>query len=138
MAGTATLGRFAQLLEAAHRQGEPQRLLFVFAQRQAGEYATAAQREAFERGEGGYLRPCLCVDKAPEEIDDFASLAAESDVTGVRWDVVFVASLAGRAGVAPNRDEADQPLRFMVHAINEGRVEQFAAFDRDGNALRFV
>lgn len=137
MAGVA-LFDFPQLLEAAFRQDEPQRLLFVFAQRQLDSQATAAQREAFERGEGGHLQPCLCVDKAPGEIADFASLVAESERTGQHWDIVFVGSLAGRGGIAPGSDEAGQPLRFMVNAINDGRVGEFAAFDRDGHALRFV
>ncbi|MGH8214951.1 MAG: ribonucleotide reductase subunit alpha [Rhodanobacteraceae bacterium] len=138
MAGAETLDDFAQLLEAARQQREPQRLLFVFAQRQLEKPATAAQREAFERGEGGHLQPCLCVDKSPDEIADFASLVEESGRTGQHWDIVFVGSLEGRGGVAPNSDEADQPLRFMVNAINDGRVSEFAAFDRDGHPLRFL
>jgi hypothetical protein len=78
------------------------------------------------------------VDKTPEEIAGFAALVAESAQTGQSWDVVFVGGLAGRGGIAPNSDEAAQPLRFMVNAINEGRIAQFAAFDRDGDALTFV
>ncbi|HEX5961301.1 MAG TPA: ribonucleotide reductase subunit alpha [Rhodanobacteraceae bacterium] len=138
MAGAATLGDFAALLEAARRQEEPQRLLFVFARRELGRHATTTQHEAFARGEGGNLQPILCVDKAPDEIASFAALAAESEATGQAWDIVFVGSLEGRGGIAPNGDEADQPLRFMVNAINDGRVGEFAAFDREGHALRFV
>lgn len=135
---TATLDDFAALLQAAQQQEEPQRLLFVFAERQPGKYATAAQQASFARGSSGHLQPCLCVDKAPEEIAGFAALVAESETTGKHWDVVFVGSLEGRGGIAPNSDEADQPLRFMVNAINDGRVGEFAAFDRGGHALRFV
>ena len=79
----------------------------------------------------------MCVDKAPEEVADFAALVRESKTTGLDWDIVFVASMSGRAGVAPSADEAAQPLRFMVNAINNGRVAEFAAFDRDGNVLQF-
>ncbi len=67
----------------------------------------------------------------------FAALVQESKVAGLPWDIVFVASLSGRAGVAPSTDEAAQPLRLMVNAINNGRVAEFAAFDRDGNVLQF-
>ena len=134
----AMLDDFDALLQAARRQDEPQRLLFVFARRELGRHATAAQRERFERGEGGNLQPCLCVDKLPGEIAGFAALAAESERTGQHWDIVFVGSLEGRGGIAPNSDEADQPLRFMVNAINDGRVGEFAAFDRAGHPLRFV
>jgi hypothetical protein len=136
--GTPTLTDFKTLLDAARRQEEPQRLLFVFARRELGEYATIAQRESFERGEGGHLQPCLCVDKVTTDIAGFAALVAESAATGQHWDVVFVGSLEGRGGIAPNPDEADQPLRFMVNAINDGRVGEFAAFDREGRPLRFL
>ncbi len=138
MATAATLDDFEQLLQAARQQDEPQRLLFVFARRQPGEHPSAAQQASFARGSGGHLQPCLCVDKAPHEVASFAALVTESETTGQHWDIVFVGSLEGRGGIAPNRDEADQPLRFMVNAIHDGRVGEFAAFDRAGNALRFV
>ncbi|TAM99541.1 MAG: ribonucleotide reductase subunit alpha [Rhodanobacteraceae bacterium] len=129
---------FEQLLIAARQQEEPQRLLFVFARRELDNHATAAQRAGFARGADGHLQPVLCVDKLPEEVASFAALAAESGQTDQHWDIVFVGSLDGRGGVAPNSDEADQPLRFMVNAINDGRVSEFAAFDREGQVLRFV
>ncbi len=138
MTDSTPLGDFAGLLTAARQQVEPQRLLFVFARRELPLGATAAQRERFERGNGGALTPCLCVDKAPEEVSDFAALRAESEQTGQPWDVVFVGALAGRAGVAPNSDEAAQPLRFMLKAIQDGRIASFAAFDRAGEALNFI
>jgi hypothetical protein len=131
------LSSFQDLLAAAHRQAEPQRLLLVFARAELPDAATAAQRERFDAGEGGALSPVLCVDKAPAEIATFDALVAESARTGMGWDVVFVASLAGRAGTAPGPDEAAQPLRFMVNAINQGRLAEFAAFDRLGNVLQF-
>jgi hypothetical protein len=132
-----TLTTFRDLLDAAHGQPEPQRLLFVFARADLPESHTPAQRERYERRQGGTLSPCLCVDKAPSELDSFDALAEESSATGQAWDIVFVASLSGRAGIAPAADEAAQPLRLMVNAINGGRVHAFAAFDRNGNALRF-
>lgn len=132
-----SLASFQDLLDAARRQPEPQRLLFVFARVELPQNATAEQRERFDRREGGTLSPSLCVDKAPEEIESFAALAAESATTGQDWDMVFVGSLSGRAGIAPSADEAAQPLRFMVNAINNGQVAQFASFDRNGVVLQF-
>lgn len=85
---------FPSLLAAACGQEKPQRLLFVFARRELPEHATAQQRERFEQGKGGSLRPCLCVDKTPEEITSFRTLAAESAATDQPWDVAFVSSLA--------------------------------------------
>ena len=42
-----------------------------------------------------------------------------------------------RAPVALGAEHAAQPLRFMVNAINDGRVAQFAAFDRQGEVVQF-
>ncbi|TAL89436.1 MAG: ribonucleotide reductase subunit alpha [Rhodanobacter sp.] len=132
-----TLANFQDLLDASRQQPQPQRLLFTFVRVELPEAATEAQRARVQAGEGGNLTPSLCVDKAPEEVASFAALVQESKVAGLPWDIVFVASLSGRAGVAPSTDEAAQPLRLMVNAINNGRVAEFAAFDRDGNVLQF-
>lgn len=134
----ASLDDFDALLRAAREQPEPQRLLFVFARRVLDSRATPGQRAGFERGSGGFLEPCLCVDKLPSEVAGFAALAAESRQTGQAWDVVFVGGLEGRGGIAPNPDEAAQPLRFMVNAVNDGRIGEFAAFDATGQALRLT
>lgn len=131
------ISSFDELLRAAHQQPEPQRLLFVFARVELPEAATPDQRERFERREGGTLTLALCVDKAPGEVESFAALAVESGNTGQDWDLVFVSSLSGRGGIAPNSDEAVQPLRFMVNAINNGRVADFATFDRNGDLVQF-
>ncbi len=132
-----TLANFQDLLDASRQQPQPQRLLFTFVRIELPEAATEAQRARAQAGEGGNLAPSMCVDKAPEEVASFAALVEESETAGLPWDIVFVASLSGRAGVAPSTDEAAQPLRFMVNAINEGRVAEFAAFDREGNVLQF-
>jgi len=79
----------------------------------------------------------MCVDKLPSELGSFASLVEESRQTGMSWDIVFVASMAGRAGIAPNRDEAEQPLKMMVAAIQNDRIGNFLAFNRDGELVRF-
>lgn len=136
-AAAMTLTSFQDLLDASRRQSQPQRLLFTFVRVELPQAATEAQRARMQAGEGGNLSPSLCVDKAPEEVAGFAALVEESMATGQHWDIMFVASLSGRAGVAPSTDEAAQPLRFMVNAINNGRVAEFAAFDRNGDVLQF-
>ena len=128
---------FADLLAASTRQPEPQRLLFVFASIDPLEDPPGSHTGHAVENPGRSLTPRLCVDKAPGEIADFAALVAESRTTGQDWDIVFVASLPGRAGIAPSADEAAQPLRFMVDAINNGRAREFAAFDREGGVLVF-
>ncbi len=131
------LNDFDGLLHAARRQPEPQRLLFVFARADLPESPTGDQHARHASGEGGTLTPVLCVDKAPEQVDSFKALAEESANAGIRWDVAFVAALDGRAGIAPSSDEAAQPLRLMVNAINDGQISRFAAFDRDGHPIQF-
>jgi hypothetical protein len=138
MVTVINMSDFETLLQVARQQSEPQRLLFVFARRESGQRLDDAQRATFERGEGGYLQPCLCVDKLPDDVASFAALVAESKQTGQHWDVMFVGSIGGHGGIVPNSDEAGQPLRFMINAINNGRGAEFAAFDRKGHALVFT
>jgi hypothetical protein len=128
---------FSSLLAAAKAQPEPQRLLFVFVAAELPEDATEQERQRHAEKQGGSLRPVLCVDKLPEELSDFAGLIAESSRTGVAWDLVLSAGLSGRAGMAPSSDEAEQPLKMMVGAIEAGSIGNFLAFDRDGQALTF-
>lgn len=131
------LSDFNDLLSASAQQTEPQRLLFVFVKAELPESPTADQHARHDNGEGGTLTAVLCVDKAPQDITSFAALAAESAATGQAWDLVFVAALDGRAGIAPSSDEAAQPLRLMVNAVNDGQISRFAAFDRDGTPVQF-
>lgn len=128
---------FDGLLQAARTQPEPQRLLFVFVRIGLPESPTTDQHARHARREGGTLDPVLCVDKLPAEVASFQALQVESANTGIDWDLVFVAALDGRAGVDPSSDEAAQPLRLMVNAINDGHVTRFAAFDRDGEPVQF-
>jgi hypothetical protein len=130
-----SLTHFDDLLAAAREQPEPQRLLMVLAAAELPPDATPAERAAFARGEGGALAPVLCVDRLAEEIDGFASLRAESETTGVGWDILFVSTLSGRAGIAPNTDEAMQPLKMMVEQIKGGRIGRFLAANRDGELV---
>ena len=95
------ISSFDDLLLAAGQQSEPQRLLFVFAASELPEDATEEERVRFESGEGGALKPVMTVDKLPAEVPSFDSLLDESKGTGAHWDIVFVASLSGRAGMVP-------------------------------------
>jgi hypothetical protein len=133
-----TLHHFDDLLTAARNEAEPQRLLLVFAAAELPRDASAAEREAFERGEGGALAPVLCVDKRPEEIANFEALRQESAATGIDWQIVFVAALSGRGGHPPNSDEAVQPLRLMVEQIKGGRIARFLAVRTDGQLVELA
>ena len=128
---------FADLLRAAEQQAQPQRLLMVFVSAELPADATADERRRFESGEGGNLRPVLCVDKLPSELSDFPALRDEAARTGINWDLVFVAGLSGRGGVAPPSEAAEQPLKQMVAAIESGSIGQFLGFDREGQVVAF-
>jgi hypothetical protein len=127
---------FDDLLTAARAQPQPQRLLFVFAGIELPDDATAAQRENFERGEGGALVPQMCVDKAPEELASFADLVEEARTFGPEWGMVFAAALSGAAGRAPSSEDAIEPLERMVESIKQGRLAGFIPFDTQGHTVQ--
>jgi len=128
---------FAQLLQAAAAQPQPQRLLFVFAGAELPPDATPAQRAGFERGEGAALAPLMCVDKAPDELSSFAALANESSQFGPPWQVVFVDGLGGAKGQPPTDAQVGQALDSMVDAVKQGRFVGYAAYDPSGRLLSF-
>lgn len=132
-----SISHYADLLDEARRQPEPQRLLFVFARAELPDNPNQTQREHFEQGQGGVLTPVLCVDKTPDELSDMATLVEESRKTGIDWDLVFVAALAGDGRQPPSSDEAQRPLERMVEALHMGTIDNFLAFDRQGEAVAF-
>ncbi|MBT1063409.1 ribonucleotide reductase subunit alpha [Bowmanella sp. Y26] len=132
------INSYSALISAALSQPEPQRLLFVFAKAELPTGHTDKQKQQFEQGDGGTLNPVLCVDKLPNEVPAFQTLVDESLHTGISWDVAFVAALAGRAGQAPNSDEAAQPLHLMMNKINSGQITDFLAFSRQGKILNLL
>lgn len=125
---------YSHLIQTAAMQDEPQRLLFVFAKAELPNGYTETQKNNFEQGQGGALAPVLCVDKLPDEVSDFASLASESKTTVVDWDTAFVSALDGRGGFAPNSDEATQPLKMMVK-IQGGMIADFLTFNKVGELV---
>ncbi|WP_194755765.1 ribonucleotide reductase subunit alpha [Aliidiomarina indica] len=132
------LSSYADFIQAAKTQSEPQRLLFVFTKAVMPEKATSEQQQRFGAGEGGNLEPVLCVDKLPEEVEDFQVLLDESAATGVEWDIAFAASMSGAVGIAPTSEQAEQPLKMMVESIKGGNVANFLAFNRNAELLRIL
>lgn len=130
------IANYSDLLKAARQQPEPQRLLFVFTQPELPEDHTEAQAQRFREGKGGVLTPKMCTDKALDELGDFSDLVEESHKTGQDWKIVFVACLAGRAGVMPSSEDAQGPLKKMVDSIRNGAVSRYLAYDRDGDQIR--
>ncbi len=131
------IATFDDLLSAARAQDQPQRLLFVFAQAELADDCTEEERRSFEAGEGGALVPVMAVDKAPDELVDFAALERESLQFGKAWAVVFVAALSGQAGVVPADADVGLALERMTEAIRTGNLSAFIPFGRDGDVVRF-
>lgn len=129
------ISSYSDLIKASENEAEPQRLLFVFCRAELPDDASAEEKAAFEKGEGGALTPVVCVDKQPREVVDFSKLVEESRNTGQAWDVVFVAAMSGRGGVAPSSDEAQQPMTMMVESIRLGQVGNYLPLDKNGNAV---
>lgn len=131
------IASFNDLLHAARAQQEPQRLLFVFTAAELDADSTEEQRRRFDAGEGGALVPIMSVDKAPEDLADFTSLADEARQFGKPWAVVFVAALSGRDGVVPLVIDVEQALDRMTEAIKTGNLSAFVPFDLDGHTVQF-
>ena len=131
------ISNYADLLQAARQQPEPQRLLFVFTQPELPDGYTEAQKQDFHAGKGGVLTPQMCTDKALDELGNFSDLVKESRQMGQDWKIVFVAGLAGHAGVMPSSEEAQEPLKTMVSSIQNGAISKYLAFDQDGNLVQF-
>lgn len=128
---------YADLLNAARQQPEPQRLLFVFTQSELPDGYTDDQNQDFLAGTGGVLAPKMCTDKALDELGDFSDLVAESRQMGQDWKIVFIACLAGRAGAMPSTEEAQTHLTAMVNSIQNGAIANYLACDQDGNLIQF-
>jgi hypothetical protein len=131
------ISSFADLLAAALAQPQPQRLLFMFAKAELPQGKVVSQEQQLENQQGGQLRAVMCVDKLPEEINDFASLLAESKYTGKSWDVVFITSMSGQGGAAPSSDAASRPLDMMVESLRNGNIGNYLAFNQAGELLQF-
>jgi len=138
MSAAPSIESFGDLLRAARAQAQPQQLLFVFAGAELPAGASAAQRAAFEAGEGGELVPLMCVDKPATELRSFEALAEEAARAGPPWAVVFSAALSGRSGQPPSAADTDAALQHMVEAIKAGRLDGFLPFGRDGLPVRFA
>jgi len=131
------IASFDDLLLAARAQPEPQRLLFVFAGVELPDDATPQQRERFAAGQGGALVPLMCVDKLPDEIASFETLAEESRQFGHDWVIVFAAAMSGTLNHVPSSEDAEKPLQRMVDAIKQGAHSAFIPFNRQGEPVRF-
>ncbi len=120
---------FSELLQMTSAQDEPQRLLLLFAN------AEAKNPKKSKKHQQGTITPVMCVDKAPEEVSDFASLIKEADGINKEWNFLFIASLSGENGNAPTSEEADPYLNKMTNDVEMGNISQYLVIDRDENRI---
>jgi hypothetical protein len=129
---------YETLLSAAKQQTEPQRLLFVFLRASLPDQHNDEEVGRFHAGKGGALRPIMVVDKTLDELGSFSDLAAESEKMGQDWQIVLIAALSGKNGIAPNSSEAELPLKMMIQTVeNGGDLSRYLAFDRNGVLVHF-
>jgi hypothetical protein len=129
---------YESLLTVANQQPEPQRLLFVFLRVSLPDDHGEADASRFHSGQGGALQPIMCVDKTLGELSTFSALVAEAERIEKDWQIVLVAGLAGKNGVAPSSDDAEEPLKMMLHTLeNGGDLSKYMAFDREGVPVQF-
>ena len=129
---------YETLLTVGKQQADPQRFLFVFLQASLPDDHDELDKQRFHSGKGGELRAIMCVDKGLEELTDFSDLVTESEQMGQDWIMVLIACLSGRNGMLPTSEEAEQPLKMMVQAVqNGGDLSKYLAFDKQGIMLHF-
>ena len=135
---TMEITSYQDFINMAKQQPEPQRLLFVLAKAQLPEQPTQIQQQQFEQQAGGNLEPVLCVDKLPEEVENFDVLVEESKRTDIDWDIAFVSAMDGRGGHPISSDEASQPLEMMVQQIQAGMIKHFLTINRQGELVQVM
>lgn len=86
----------------------------------------------------GELQPVMCVDKILDELGSFSDLVTESETMEKDWQIVLVACLSDKNGIAPSADDATQPLTMMVQTLeNGGDLSKYMAFNRSGSPIQF-
>ena len=132
------INSYETLLEAAKKQTQAQRLLFVFLKASLPKERVDDEVDRFYAGQGGQLQPVMCVDKSLNELGSFESLVEESKHMGQDWAIVLVAALSGRDGKEPSSADAEVPMKIMMHAVeNGGDLSKYMAFDKQGIPIKF-
>lgn len=130
---------YKSLLEAGKLQTDPQRFLFVFLQASLPADYDDTDKHRFQTGQGGELKAIMCVDKDLSELTNFADLITESKKMEQDWTMVLIACLSGKNGILPTSKEAEQPLKMMVQAVQNGNdLSKYLAFDKQGVLLTFT
>ncbi|NOQ81853.1 MAG: ribonucleotide reductase subunit alpha [Methylophaga sp.] len=129
---------YETLLIVGREQKEPQRFLFTFLKSALPKDVEGDESERFHAGKGGVLQPTMCVDKALDDLTNFADLVKESENMEQKWQIVLVACLSGAGESMPAATEIDLQLKMMVQMVeNGGDLSRYLAFDREGSLIQF-
>jgi hypothetical protein len=129
---------YKSLLTVGRHQSDPQRFLFVFLQAFLSDDHDDEDKKRFQSGQGGELKTIMCVDKNLSDLTNFADLVTESKQMEQEWSMVLVACLSGENGNFPTSEEAEEPLKLMVQAVqNGGDLSKYLAFDKQGDLIQF-
>ena len=124
---------FKELLAMAKEQTEPQRLLFLFARTEGNN------PKKNKKMQKGHIEPVMCVDKLPEEIANFDALIKEADSVESNWQMVFVAGLSGKKGIAPTPEAAEPYLNKMTNDVVSGQnIASYVVMDRAGKPIELM
>jgi hypothetical protein len=125
------ISNFTQLLQAAHDQEQPQRLLMMFAKTEL-----AKGKSKNKNYQTGSISPVMCVDKLPEELTDFAALSTEADKISKEWSFIFITGLNGQNGQPPSSDDCEQYLNKMASDLMTGQdLAGYMILDREENPV---
>lgn len=119
------ISSFSDLIDAAKREKDPQRLLFLFANAESMTGVVASKHHS------GTITPVMCVDKLPSELSTFQALVDEADSINKKWNFIFIASFGGTKGCAPSSKDADPHLTKMSNDVLEGKdLSRYVVLDR--------
>ena len=126
------------LLMVGREQKEPQRFLFAFLKASLPKDHEGDEEQRFQAGKGGILQPIMCVDKALDDLTNFADLVKESENMEQEWQMVLIACLSGVGDSMPPATEIDLQLKMMVQMVeNGGDLSRYLAFDKEGDLVQF-
>lgn len=132
------ISSYKDLIEMARSQADAQRLLFVFTRPELPENFNSQQEREFQTGKGGILTPVMYVDKAPGDVESFATIIEQSIEMPTDWSIVFIGALSGTGKFPPCSDTIEKSFLKMIEDIKIGRLSNFLAFDKHGDIVKFL
>lgn len=89
-------------------------------------------------GQGGTLKPIICVDKNVDDLSTFTALVEESKQMQQEWSIVMTAALNGANGQYASGTITDKALDMMVRTVESGGdLSHYVAFDIEGAMVSF-